>query len=189
MTTLTKKQVEVLATNKQYILIKGERKSGKTFIGCCAVLSTVIKENNKYAYIIIPTIKFAEDILNCILYILSDSAPAKSDVLFIIDSINRRDFTIKFRNGSVIQILLYTKVFEYEFRGYHKPDVIFIDNAEFFNKQESKRLFRILRDNYFTRAFNCKFIIIYYQLRLVDRLQALWRIAGFNKNWFRITIY
>ena len=189
MSTLTKKQAEVLATSKQYILIKGVRRSGRTFVGCCAVLNTVVKENNKYAYIIVPTIKFAENILDSILYILSDSAPAKSDVLFIIDSINRRDFTIKFRNGSVIQILLHTKIFEYEFRGYHKPDIIFIDDAEFYDKQQSKRLFRILRDNYFTRAFNCKFIIIYYQLRLVDRLEALWRIAGFNKNWFRIIIY
>ena len=99
------------------------------------------------------------------------------------------ELSSEFKNGSEILILTPTDILSYGFKGYRRPDLIFIDDLEVFDKRTSKRIFALLKEDYCLRNWNCRFYVSYYPTQNNDRCAALFRLAGSNDNWFRIELY
>lgn len=180
--TLTAKQTEVCSTDKQCIIVKGDRRSGKSFSGYILTLAALLKEDNKTAYFIVPTLRHGINMMKDVVQLLDDC----KDYIWKINKCYHR---IEFRNGSSILIFTPTDVFSYEFKGYKRPDFVFVDDLELFDKRTSKRIFEIIKENYVLRNWVCRFFVTYYPVQMNDRNAALFRLAGSNKNWFRTEMY
>lgn len=176
--TLTKEQTEVITTDKQCVLIKGNRRSGKSFTGYSLTLNIVLGESRKFVFFIVPTLRHGINIIDDIVSMLGDCRS-------YIRKINKTKYCIEFQNSSIIYIFTPTDIFSYGFKGYERPDLIVIDDLEYFDKRTSKRILAIIKEDYWLRAWNCRFFITYYPVKLHDRCNALFRLAGNNKYWFR----
>jgi hypothetical protein len=175
--TLTKEQTEIFSSDKQFILIRGVPRAGKSFISHC-LITKVLEYCKRTIYVILPNVRFVENYITSLLEFLGDYAN-------MIEHIHRERLYIKFRDGNVIQFFIPSDILRYEFRGYQKPDLVIIDDANYYERPVSKRIFAAIKENYFLRAWNCKFYIAYRPNRKVDRLQGLYRFIGKNDNWLR----
>ena len=182
---LNKDQAEIIKSDKQCIIIKGDRRTGKTFTGCCLMISTLFAEGQRQAFVIVPDVQRAINMMYDIQIFLSENI----NQIYRFNKIYHR---IEFRNGSEIQFLTPTDILSYGFKGYRRPDLIFIDDIEIFDKRTSKRIFAIIKEDYAVRGWNCRFYVTYHPMfqffrpkERHDRCDALFRLAGSNPNWFR----
>ncbi len=198
MYTLTKGQHDVLTSNKQCIIVRGDRRTGKSFTGQILVTTTLLSKAESVAYIIVPTLRHGINMIDDIVSMFQKDIYGQR----CIWKVNKQHHTITFANNSEIIFLTPTNILSYEFKGYQRPDLIFIDELDLFDKKVAKRIFAIIKDNYFSRDWNCRFFmdytptISYYKCYLhkimpryigVNSLwcEALFRLAGCNKNWYR----
>ena len=182
--SLTKEQLKVCSSDKQCIIVRGDRRAGKSYAGYFLCLKILGSEENKHAIFIAPTCRQAINIIIDFEILLGHNP----EYIYRVDKIHRR---IELTNGSRITILTPSDIIDYEFRGILKPDIIVIDDLEVYSKRESKHLFHIIKENYFLRTWDCRFYISYYPLypnENEDKCEALFRLAGNNKRWDRITM-
>ena len=172
--TLTKEQTEIVTTDKQCILVKGERRLGKTFISFCLAYMTIASEYIQNVYVILPTVRHVE------IYI-KDFLDFLGDYKGMIDHVSRNQLYISFKDGCRIQFFIPSDILRYQFRGHPKPDLIIIDDAESFNDNDMHRIFYAIKENYLLRKWSCRIYVSYYPVRKIDKLQALYKYT--NKHF------
>lgn len=178
--TLTKEQTEIVTTDKQYTIVKGERRSGKTFTSFCLACMTITSEYVQNVYVILPTIRRVEIYIKDFLNFLGDYEG-------MVEHISRERLYISFRDKCRIQFFVPSDILRYQFRGYQKPDLIIIDDASTFEDKDIHRIFYAIKENYHLRNWNCKFYISYYPIRKIDKLQAFYKYTN-HKYWFKKTL-
>lgn len=176
---LKKDEIDVIKSDKQFILVRGERRIGKTFISFCLICKAVFSNERKDVFVILPTARHIEAFISNFLSFLGKSTD-------YIKCIDRKYLFINCFNGSRIYLLTPSIIFDYQLRGYPKPELIVIDDASMFEEDKQKEIFNLLKVNHFWRDWNCKYYIAYYPLKKVDRLQSLYRFA--NKHWYKKTL-
>jgi hypothetical protein len=176
---LNKEELDVIKSDKQFIIVRGERRIGKTFISFNLVREAAFSNERKDVFIILPTTRHKEVFISDFLSFLGTSTD-------YIRCINRGCSFIECFNGSKIYLLTPSIIFEYQLRGYPRPELIVIDDASVFEEKTQKKIFRLLKQNHFWRNWNCKYYISYYSFRKVDKLQSLYRFA--NKYWYKKTL-
>lgn len=178
--SLTKDETEVVTTDKQFIIARGERRVGKTFTAYSLIAQAIF--TTKYVqqiFVILPSVKYVEIFINSFVEFLGDSKGS-------IVRIDRNHFYIDFWDKSRMQFFIPSDILRYQFRGYPRPDLIIIDDADYFTDYEQRRLFYAIKENWLLRAWNSKFYVSYYPVRKIDKLQALYRYA--DKNWYKGTL-
>ena len=178
--TLTKDETEIIATDKQFIIARGERRVGKTFAAYCLIAKTIFTtEYVQQVFVILPSVRhveiFIKNFINTFGHIKGG-----------ITRIDRCHLYVDFRDETRIQFFIPSDILKHQFRGYPRPDLIIIDDAEYFTDYEQRRLFYAIKENWFLRAWNSKLYISYYPVRKNDRLQALYKYA--NKYWYKCTL-
>lgn len=176
---LTKEELDVIKNDKQFILVRGKRRIGKTFISFIFICEAVFSDERKDVFVILPTIRHTEVFISDFLSFLGTSTD-------YIRCINRKCSFIDFFNGSRIYLLTPSIIFDYQLRGYPRPELIVIDDASVFEEKIQKKIFRLLKKNHFWRNWNCKYYISYYPFKKLDKLQSLYRFA--NKYWYKKTL-
>lgn len=178
--TLTKDETEIIATDKQFIITRGERRVGKTFTAYSLIAQAIF--TTKYVqqiFVVLPSVRFIENFINNFIKFLGDG---KGGII----RIDRNHLYIDFWDKSRIQFFIPSDILRYQFRGYPRPDLIIIDDAGDFTDYEQRRLFYAIKENWFLRAWSSKLYVSYYPVRKIDKLQALYRYA--NKNWYKTTL-
>ena len=178
--SLTKGESEIVTTDKQFIIVRGERRVGKTFTAYSLIAQAIF--TTKYVqqiFVVLPSVKFIEIFINDFIDFLGDCKGG-------ITRVDRNHLYIDFWDKSRIQFFILSDILTYQFRGYPRPDLIIIDDADYFTDYEQRRLFYAIKENWFLRAWNCKLYISYYPVRKIDKLQALYKYA--NNNWYKKTV-
>lgn len=174
-----KDEIDVIKSDKQFVLIRGERRVGKTFISFCLICKAAFSNEKKDVFVILPTAKHIEVFISDFLSFLGTSTD-------YIRCINRNYSFIDCFNGSRVYLLTPSIIFDYQLRGYPRPELIVIDDASVFEEKIQKKIFRLLKENHFLRNWNCKYYISYYPLKKIDKLQSLYKFA--NKHWYKKTL-
>lgn len=171
---ITDKQRQVLETTKQCILAEVIERSGKTTAGELLALKVLLSRNNQTVFIVVQSQREMNNIIIDIKQLLMN----QPDVIY---RINHQFSYVELFNGSRIYFINILD-YEYRFKGLEKPNLVIIDNINNLYKKQAKMLLRILKENYFSRQWNCRFFVSsdYFRKGFCN---ALLRLALGNPNW------
>ncbi len=167
-------QRQVLEITKQCILAVGIEHSGKTTAGELLALKVLLSRNNQTVFITVQSQREMNNIIIDIKQLLMK----QPDIIYCI---NRQFNYVELFNFSRIYFINILDC-EYRFKGLEKPNLVIIDNIHNLYKTQAKMLLRTLKENYFSRQWNCRFFVSSEYLRK-GFCGALLRLASGNPNW------
>ena len=178
---MTQTEHNVLTSSEQFILLKGDRRCGKTESGVLWTIYNAVNFNCT-TWIIAPDRKRLFFISNRIKeYCIS----SKQDVLAKINK--QYYFEMTFNPfGSKVYFITPYDLFDVFPQGRKPADFIFIDDPEIYSPKEQRKFHKELKFKVLSHVGNPKVLITYTPVRLKDRLAALWTVTKNKSNWKRI---
>lgn len=181
---LTPFEKKIYSSHKPYILAKGTRRCGKSFIGSIWVAMKAYTEKCT-VWVMAPDIKRLQFIFEDI-----RRFTCKANIS-LIKSINKQRYfeIILEPYDSRIYFITDQDLFGVFPKGRIPPDFIYMDDVDCYSKAELRRIHRQLRKEIGSRGGNPNILITYSLVRQHDRLQALWTVAKNKDTWECISSY